>query len=84
MAGPTQVVTLRSVTNGSRLVTVKDPKALKQQPLARLIPDMRDSEWEGFCADIAVRAVKVPLEVSDDGTVLDGRHRLWAAPPNPG
>ena len=63
------------------MVRMVDPKVLKQYPLARLIPDMRDSEWKDFCAGIAVRAVKVPLEVSHDGTVLGGRHLLRAAPP---
>jgi len=67
------VVTLGEVRAMVRMV---DPKVLKQYLLARLIPDMRDSEWKDFCAGIAVRAVKVPLEVSHDGTVLDGRHRV--------
>jgi len=61
------------------MVRMVDPKVLKQYPLARLIPDMRDSEWKDFCAGIAVRAVKVPLEASDDDTVLGGRHLLRSA-----
>lgn len=56
-----------------------DPKALKNHPLAHLVPDMRPSEWEDFYNDVAARGIKVPLEVLGDGTVVDGRHRLKAA-----
>ncbi len=56
-----------------------DPKLLKPHPLAHLIPDMRVSEWRDFYADVAMRGIKVPLEILADGTVLDGRHRLRAA-----
>ena len=56
-----------------------DPKLLKPHPLAHLIPDMRASEWQDFYNDIAMRGIKVPLEVLGDGTVVDGRHRLKAA-----
>jgi|GEM_PF-5725298 len=56
-----------------------DPKLLKLHPLVHLIPDMRGSEWQGFYTDVAMRGIKVPLEVLADGTVLDGRHRLRAA-----
>lgn len=55
-----------------------NPKLLKLHPLAHLIPNMRDKEWRDFYADIAMRGIKVPLEVLD-GTVLDGRHRLRAS-----
>jgi hypothetical protein len=41
--------------------------------------DMRPSEWQDFYADIAMRGIKVPLEILADGTVVDGRHRLRAA-----
>jgi hypothetical protein len=40
---------------------------------------MRGSEWGDFYADIALRGIKVPLEVLADGIVVDGRHRLRAA-----
>lgn len=60
-------------------VSKVDPKLLKLHPLAHLIPNMRDSEWQDFYADIAMRGIKVPLETLADGTVLDGKHRLRAA-----
>jgi len=56
-----------------------NPNELKLHSLSKLIPDMRGSEWQDFYADIALRGIKVPLEVLADGTVLDGRHRLKAA-----
>lgn len=62
-----------------KMLRKADPKSLKPHPLAGLIPDMRPSEWRDFYNDIAMRGIKVPLEVLADGTVLDGRHRLRAA-----
>lgn len=56
-----------------------DPKSLKPHSLANLVPDMRHDEWQDFYNDIALRDIKVPLEVLADGTVVDGRHRLKAA-----
>lgn len=69
-------------SSGER-ITVKprkaNPNSLKVHPLAHLIPDMRVSEWQEFYTDIAMRGIKVPLEILADGTVIDGRHRLKAA-----
>ncbi len=56
-----------------------DPNSLKPHPLAHIIPDMSTSEWQDFYADIALRGIKVPLEVLANGIVVDGRHRLRAA-----
>jgi len=56
-----------------------NPRLLKVHPLGHLIPNMRNSEWQDFYADIAMRGIKVPLEVLADGIVVDGRHRLRAA-----
>lgn len=60
-------------------IRTANPNNLKLHPLARLIPDMRASEWEDFYTDVAMRGIKVPLEVLANGTVVDGRHRLRAA-----
>jgi len=60
-------------------IRTANPNDLKPHPLAYLIPDMRGSEWEDFYTDVALRGIKVPLEVLADGTVVDGRHRLRAA-----
>lgn len=72
-----------SENSGAERITVKprkaNPNSLKVHPLAHLIPDMRVSEWQEFYTDIAMRGIKVPLEILADGTVIDGRHRLKAA-----
>ena len=53
--------------------------ALKPHPLARLVPRMRPHEWDEFYADIALRGIKVPLEIDGEGIILDGHHRWKAA-----
>lgn len=66
----------QNVRGAVRLVP---PGTLKQHGKSHLVPDMRPDEWDDFYRDIAVRGIKVPLEVLGDGTVVDGRHRLKAA-----
>ena len=54
--------------------------ALREHPLAAVVPEMRPGEWRAFLSDIGQRGVQEPLRVAADGsTVLDGRHRLRAA-----
>ncbi|MCL0065773.1 hypothetical protein M1N79_02670 [Dehalococcoidia bacterium] len=36
-----------------------DPKLLEIHPLAHLIPDMRNSEWQDFYVDVAARGIRV-------------------------
>lgn len=43
------------------------------------IPLLPEREYPAFRADVAARGVQVPLEVTKDGIVLDGRQRLRAA-----
>lgn len=59
----------------SRLV---DTSSLKIHPLAYIVPEMREDEWNQFLADVKQAGVRVPLEVIGD-TVIDGRHRFKAA-----
>jgi ParB-like chromosome segregation protein Spo0J len=40
---------------------------------------MAADEYAAFRADIAERGILVPLEITAEGVVLDGRHRLEAA-----
>jgi hypothetical protein len=40
---------------------------------------MRKDEWDDFYLDIATHDIKVPIEVTGDGTIVDGRHRWKAA-----
>jgi N6-adenosine-specific RNA methylase IME4 len=43
------------------------------------VPQMPPEEYAAFRADIESRGIQVPLEITADGTLLDGRHRLRAA-----
>jgi N6-adenosine-specific RNA methylase IME4 len=40
---------------------------------------MQAIEWLSFLADVKERGVVTPLEITSEGVVLDGRHRLRAA-----
>jgi ParB-like chromosome segregation protein Spo0J len=44
----------------------------------QLLPDLSSEEFAALKADVALRGVLVPIEVDDDGQVLDGHHRLRA------
>jgi N6-adenosine-specific RNA methylase IME4 len=52
---------------------------LREHPQAALVPSMAYEEYAAFLADVKGRGVLVPLEVTGDGVVLDGHHRLRAA-----
>lgn len=41
----------------------------------QLLPDLSENEYKRLRADIAERGVIVPIELDEDGTVLDGHHR---------
>lgn len=49
------------------------------QAAFQLFPDLRPDEYEALKADIAERGVLVPIEVDQNGQVLDGHHRLKIA-----
>jgi ParB-like chromosome segregation protein Spo0J len=40
---------------------------------------MPPQEYAAFAADIEARGIQVPLEITAEGALLDGRHRLRAA-----
>lgn len=44
----------------------------------QFMPDLTPEEYEALKADIAERGVLVPIELDDEGNVLDGHHRLRA------
>lgn len=56
-----------------------DVKGLDLHAMAHLVPDMRAEFYREFVEDVRTHGLKTPLEVSEDGVVLDGRHRLLAA-----
>ena len=43
-----------------------------------LVPRMAEGAYEAFRRDIEARGLQVPLEITKDGVVLDGRERLRA------
>ena len=52
---------------------------LRDHPQAALVPSMADEEYAAFLVDLRERGVRVPLEMTSEGVVLDGHHRLRAA-----
>ncbi|MFH0900537.1 MAG: DNA methyltransferase [Pseudomonadota bacterium] len=44
----------------------------------QLLPDLSDEDYQALKADIAERGVLVPIEVDEQGNVLDGHHRQRA------
>ncbi len=44
----------------------------------QLLPDLAPTEYDALKADIALNGVLVPVEVDQDGMMLDGHHRLRA------
>ena len=52
---------------------------LREHPQAALVPSMADEEYAAFLADVKGRGLLTPLEVTGEGVVLDGHHRLRAA-----
>lgn len=45
----------------------------------QLLPRLTDDEYESLKADIAENGLRVPIDVDEDGVVLDGHHRAWIA-----
>jgi len=45
----------------------------------QLLPRLTDEEYEALKADIAEHGIRVPIDVDEDGTILDGHHRAWIA-----
>ena len=55
---------------------------LEVHPAAKLVPRMRDDEWEPFLAHVLRNGVQTPVDAVKKGDrclVLDGRHRLEGA-----
>lgn len=43
----------------------------------QLLPRLSDEEYGALKNDIAEHGVRVPIDVDEDGTILDGHHRAW-------
>lgn len=45
----------------------------------QLLPRLTDEEYQALKADIAENGIRVPIDVDENGVVLDGHHRSWIA-----
>lgn len=45
----------------------------------QLLPRLTDEEYDALKADIAEHGIRVPIDVDESGTVIDGHHRAWIA-----
>lgn len=52
---------------------------IEEHPALSLVPVMRAEEFADLKADIADRGIQVPVELTEAGLLLDGRHRFRAA-----
>ncbi len=57
----------------------RSPASLQPHPEADAVPLMDEREYEAFRADIAAEGIHVPIEITREDLVLDGRQRLRAA-----
>jgi N6-adenosine-specific RNA methylase IME4/ParB-like chromosome segregation protein Spo0J len=58
---------------------VRGVRSLRLHPRASVVPEMPPSEYQAFLADVRLRGLVDPLQVTPGGVVVDGRHRLRAA-----
>ena len=61
----------------SRISTIAIPATT--QPWANLLPPLGEDAMFALRADIKARGVQVPVEIDEDGVILDGHHRVRAA-----
>jgi transposase len=45
----------------------------------QLLPRLTDDEYNALKADIAENGIRVPIDVDENGVVIDGHHRSWIA-----
>jgi hypothetical protein len=65
---------------GDRSMTTTDETTIVPRPGGyQLLPELPPDEYEALKADIAAHGVLVPIEVDEDGNILDGhtRERAW-------
>ena len=43
----------------------------------QLLPRLSEEEYAGLRAEIVENGVRVPIDVDEDGVILDGHHRAW-------
>jgi N6-adenosine-specific RNA methylase IME4/ParB-like chromosome segregation protein Spo0J len=57
----------------------RPPSELQPHPQAGLVPAMTRAEYAALRSDVERRGLQVPIEITQQGTVLDGHQRLRAA-----
>ena len=55
------------------------PNSLRLHPQAELVPRMSEAQAQQFESDVKARGIRVPIELTDGSTVVDGRSRYLAA-----
>jgi N6-adenosine-specific RNA methylase IME4 len=70
---------MRAHAQPNQPVEWRSPRDLRVHPDAGRVPLMRGVEASALHTDIAERDIQVPLDITRDGVVLDGRHRLGIA-----
>lgn len=45
----------------------------------QLLPRLTDEEFDALRDDIQTNGIRVPIDVDENGTVIDGHHRAWIA-----
>jgi DNA-binding NarL/FixJ family response regulator len=45
----------------------------------QLLPRLTEDEFTSLKADIATNGIRVPIDVDEAGTIIDGHHRAWIA-----
>lgn len=57
-----------------------DPRTLSVHPLLKLVPRMRPKEWKDFLKSVEERReILEPITATEEGEILDGKHRWEAA-----
>jgi N6-adenosine-specific RNA methylase IME4/ParB-like chromosome segregation protein Spo0J len=69
----------RTDAPGNGRLERRPTRSLRPHPLAGELPPLSADEYAALKNDIAERGVQVPLEVTEEGIVLDGHARLQAA-----
>lgn len=59
------------------------PRGKLKTPYKRLLPALKGEERQALRESIKARGVDIPVTVAEDGTVLDGHHRLAVNPQAP-
>lgn len=63
----------------TEIVSVPLTDLSEDETIKSLVPEMTTDEWSKFLESCKKSGIRQPIDVRDDGVVLDGRHRYRAA-----